>query len=399
MQVPLSDFGVSVEVRDADCVSIRRETPAPDLVDVAAAVFDALDRPRSFPAFRRALTPDDQIAVVVDERLPQLGLIVSEVLAYVVGAGVDPSAITLVSAPGAAQRWIDDLPDAFQNVRTEIHDPADRKAVAYLATTRKGHRVYLNRAVVDADQAIVVSGCRFDPMTGRFDGACALFPALSNADTIKDTDRFLSMKAPNSAAWPLQEEATEIAWLLGVPFLLHVIEGAGEGVAHMVGGTVESAPECRRLLDERWRVRVERPAQTVVVTLGGDPARHDFETLARAALCASRVVEPNGRIVLLSRANPRLSQGIELMHGTDSPAVAARRVQEHLPADRVAALQWLEAARHAGLYLLSGLADDIVEEMFATPLQQARQVQRLLDVPGSCLFLDDAHKMLAEVEQ
>jgi nickel-dependent lactate racemase len=398
MRVELADFDVSVDVRDADCVSTRRSASAPNVDDVGAAVRDALDRPHKFPPLRRALTPDDQIAVVVDERLPQLGAVVSEVLAYVVETGIDPAAITLVGAPGSLQPWVDDLPDQFQNVRTEIHDPAERKAVAYLASTRKGRRVYLNRTVVDADQAIVVAGCRYDPAFGRVDGAGALFPALSDADSIKDANRFFSMAAPDAAQWPLREEAAEIAWLLGVPFLLHLIEGAGDGVSAVVGGTVEAASECQRLLDERWRVSVPRPAQTVIASLGGDPSRHDFEGLARAALGASRVVEPNGRIVLLSRAHPKLGESIELMSGTDNPAVASRRVQERLPADRTAALQWLEAARQAGLYLLSELPDDTVEEMFATPLQQARQVQRLLDVPGSCLFLDEADKMLAVVE-
>jgi nickel-dependent lactate racemase len=398
MQVELADFGVSVEVRDADYLTIRRGPIAPNVDDLTASVRDALDRPRSFPPLRRALTPDDQIAVVVDDRLPQLGIIVSEVLAYLVEAGIEPGAITLVGAPGSTQPWVDDLPDRFQNVRTEIHDPTDRKAVAYLASTRKGRRVYLNRTVVDADQAIVVAGCRYDPAFGRLDGAGVLFPSLSDADTIKNATHYFSMAPPDAASWPLQDEAAEVAWLLGVPFMVQVIEGTGEGVSAVVGGTVESSPECQRLLDERWRVSLPRPAQTVVVTVGGDSVRQDFETLARAALCASRVVEANGRIVLLSRANPRLGESIELMSGTDNPAVAARRVQERQPAGRSAALQWLEAARHAGLYLLSQLPDETVEEMFAAPLQQARQVQRLVDVPGSCLFLDEAQKMLAVVE-
>ena len=55
---------------------------------------------------------------------------------------------------------IDELPDEFQDVRTEIHDPGKREALAYLATTRRGRRIYLNRTVVDADQSIVVAGCR-----------------------------------------------------------------------------------------------------------------------------------------------------------------------------------------------------------------------------------------------
>lgn len=387
---------MTVEV--ADRVAVHRGAIAPNLADIPAAVRDALDKPRNFPPLRRALTPDDQIAIVVDDRLPQLGAIVATVLTYLTEVGIDPGSITLIGAPGSTQPWIDDLPDDFQNVRTEIHDPDDRKAVAYLASTRKGRRVYLNRTLVDADQSIVIAGCRFDSTFGRFNGACALFPTLSDAETRADANRFLSMAAPDGHNWPLHEEAAEIAWLLGVPFMLHLIEGEGNGVAHLVGGTVESAPECQRLLNDRWRLRVDRPARIVVATLGGDSARQDFEAISRAALCASRVVEPDGRIAILSKATPHLGESAELLRGTDNPAVAARRIQERQPADRVAALQWLEGARHAGLYLLSNLPDESVEEIFATPLQQARQVQRLVDAGGSTLVLEEADKMLTTVE-
>ncbi len=49
--------------------------------------------------------------------------------------------------------------------------------------------------------------------------------------------------------------------------------------------------------------------------------------------------------------------------------------------------------------MLSGLADEVVEELFATPLQHAGQLQRLLDDSGSYLFLEDAHRALAVVEE
>jgi hypothetical protein len=45
--------------------------------------------------------------------------------------------------------------------------------------------------------------------------------------------------------------------------------------------------------------------------------------------------------------------------------------------------------------LLSGLPAEAVEALFTTPMQHARQVQRLLDAGGSCLVLPDAHKLLA----
>jgi nickel-dependent lactate racemase len=391
----LSDFGVSVEVSDANVVAGRRAPVAADVADLSAAVQAAMEQPRSFPPLRRALTPDDHVAVVIDERLPQLGLMVGRVIAYLTEAGVNPTAITLVSAAGSRQEWVEDLPDSAQDVRTEIHDPVERKAVAYLASTRAGRRVYLNRTVVEADQSVILAGCRYDAALGLHDGAGALFPALCDAETQRSTAGMPSLAVGGDTG--VHAEATEVAWLLGVPFMVQVVEGNGENVAHVLGGTVESIPEIRHLLQDRWRVKFDRPAQTVVATMTGDPLRHDFELVSRAALNAARVVEPGGRIILLTRANPALGQAGDVIRNTDNVGTAMRRLKEDQPSEQAAALQWLEAAKHASLYLLSDLPEETVEEMFATPLQHARQAQRLLDAAGSCLFLNDAHKALAVV--
>ena len=55
-------------------------------------------------------------------------------------------------------------------------------------------------------------------------------------------------------------------------------------------------------------------------------------------------------------------------------------------------------ARQARIFWLSGLPGEVVEEMFATPVENLQQVQRLIGASGSCVFLNDAHKTLALVE-
>src|SRR5262245_35344160 len=133
-------------------VGTHRHPPAPLLPDPAEAVRRALEEPLGFPALRRALTPDDHVAVVVDERLAGLASLVAPVLEHLASAGVRPEAVTLLCpAPAASQPWVEELPDDFQDVRVEVHDPADRKRLSYLATTRGRRRVYLNRTAVDAD--------------------------------------------------------------------------------------------------------------------------------------------------------------------------------------------------------------------------------------------------------
>jgi nickel-dependent lactate racemase len=397
MQVALSDFGTTVDVPEGTLIMPRRARPVPQIADVAGAVREALETPRNFPPLRRALTPEDRITVVVDDRLPQLGAMVNEILKYLTEAGVVSDSITLLSPPHARQAWIDQLSDSYQEVRTEVHDPADKQRLAYLASTRRGRRIYLNRSLVDADQTIILAGNRYDPQFGIADATSLVYPGLSDADTLRDTARQLSMDRPVEQATPLHNEAEEVIWLLGVPFFIHVIGGEGDSVAHVLGGTVESAPEAVRLLNESWHVTVDRPAHTVVALIKGSGAQQDFASLAQAALAASRVVEARGRIVFLTHSNPGISEGMAYLRQADNPAVAARIVQERQPADRVALLEWLHAAGRAELYLLSDMDESVVEELFATPLQDARQVQRLLDLAPSSLFLEDGQKVLAVV--
>src|SRR5262249_3436229 len=95
----------------------------PMIADVAGAIRAALETPRNFPPLRRALTPEDRISVVVDDRLPQLGAMVNEILKYLTEAGVVSDSITLLSPPHSRQAWIDELSDAYQDVRSEVHDP------------------------------------------------------------------------------------------------------------------------------------------------------------------------------------------------------------------------------------------------------------------------------------
>src|SRR5262245_13182592 len=85
-----------LDVGDDRIVPLRRDPVAPPVADPVAAVRDALERPHDFPALRRALTPDDHLAIVVDEHLAQLPELLTAVLEHVAQAGVGASAITVV---------------------------------------------------------------------------------------------------------------------------------------------------------------------------------------------------------------------------------------------------------------------------------------------------------------
>lgn len=398
---------LALEVPDDRLVAVRRQPAAPP-VDPTAAVHAALEAPLGLPSLRRALIPDDHVVIVVDEQLPRLAELLTPLLEHIGSAGVAAEAITLLCAPSASrQPWLDDLPDEYQEARLEVHDPRDRKKLSYVATTRHGRRVYLNRTAIDADQIIILAGRGYDPRLGYSGAEGALFPVLSDEETRQELAGELSLAVPGQGSWVVQKEAAEVVGLLGMPFLVEIIEGAGDDISHVHAGLMgPNSPVGRslrdtgqRLLDARWRMTLARPADLVIAAVGGDPTRHTFAELARAATCAARVVRPHGRIILLSQARPEPGPGFELLRQADEPDQAIEWLREQKPADLPAAFAWASAAQHAQLVLLSELSAETTEELFATALEHAGQVQRLLRDGGAVIILNDAHKTLALVDE
>lgn len=379
----------------------RIELPSPASAPGASPrelVRNALEKPFGFEPLRRALTPDDRVTVVLDPGLPHAADLLAGVLEHLGTAGIAPAAVTVLTPPGSDQQWVEVLPDEFADVTAETHDPTDRKKLAYLATTKVGRRVYLNRTLVEADFNILLTGRGYDPLTGYAGAECAVFPELSDAETQAEFAGSFSSDAPEADPWPVRAEAAEIAWLLGTPFLVQVIPGEGDTVQEVVAGLLESSAEGIRRQDARWRHTITDRPDTVVATISGDPGRVTFLDLAKAAACAARVVRKGGRVAILTAAGPVLGAGAELLRRLGDPATAKKVLAKEKPDDGAACYLWTFAARRASLFLASAYLDDVTEELFATPIREPGELQRLIDAGGRVLVIPDADKALVVVE-
>src|SRR5262249_55095492 len=112
-------------------------------------------------------------------------------------------------------------------------------------------------------------------------------------------------------------------------------------------------------------------------------------------LAASRLVRPGGRIVLLCDVAPELGAGMDLVVRAEGPEEALLAVRKAAQPGSGPALSWARAAGHARVSLLSRLPGQTVEDLFASPLEEAGQVQRLVGGGGECVVLQDAQRMMA----
>ncbi len=378
-------------------LSVRRDAVATPTASAAELTRAALEQPFGFEPLRRALTPDDRVTIVLDPTVPRVAEVLGEVLAHLGSAGVAPQAVTVLTPSDAFRGWIDELADEYSQVLTETHDPADRNKLAYLASTQAGRRIYLNRTLVDADFAIVLTGRNYDPLTGYGGAEAAVFPALADEEARTGFAGQFSAAAVGGELWPARAESLEVLRLLGLPFLVQVIEAGGDDVQDVIVGLPDSSAEGVRRQDARWRSEVDEEADTVIAAVSGDAGRITFLDLAKAAATAARVVRKGGRIAVLTTAAPELGEGAMFLRSLDGPSGARKLLARMKPADWPAAWLWAFAARNHSLYLASAYPDEVAEELFTTPIRTQTEVQRLIDVGGKVLLIPDAHKAMIEV--
>jgi nickel-dependent lactate racemase len=379
-----------VEVPAEKRVELRRQDAAASQLSMHDQVRDALEKPFRFEPLRRALTPDDRVVIVVDETLPNVAEAVTAILEHLATAKIPSEAVTLLTLPGAqASGWIDELPDEFADVRTEVHDPADRKKLAYLATTKGGRRVYLNRTFLEADFTILLTGRRYDPIFGYAGAETTVFPLLSDEET-RSVHRTIQRRGVAT-----DPEAVEVAGLIGSAFFVQVIDDGAKALA-VVGGLQYSTAEGASRQDAHWRADVAERPDTVVAVVS-DP-RATFADVAMAVFNVTRAVPPGGRIVVVAPPVALDGEGVTILRRHDEPTDAIKALAKAKPADWVACHLWAKAATRTRLFL-ANVDDDTAEELFATRVGNDRELQRLIDAAERVAVVPAADRTLLMVDR
>lgn len=378
------NYGVKsaiVQIEPAKLLKVRRHAEPTSVGDPVAILAASLEAPTRFPSLWRALTPDDHVALVVDENVPELESLVPPIIDHIGKAGVRPGQVTVVLRTNADRP---DLENAWPGVVVETHDPSDRNRLSYLATTKGGRRIYINRSVGEADQIIVLAEVRFHEPATRM-----LFPALSDQETIDD----VSHESHDLAV----KETKEVAWLLGLPFFIQVIAGPGDSVGNIISGPFDTRVEASQQLREFWHVETDRLADLAIVSLGGEPATQTTTDLDRAMANAGRVVKSGGIIVLMSQSPPQFDDAFRMIQEASSTDHAHKMVHQFANKESHAARQWLKSVKDHRVMIFGDWQENIVEELFATHIQSVPQLQRIIEGAESCIYLPDGQRIHAAV--
>ena len=390
---------IGLDVRDDCLVELCGGTPSRAIEDVAGAVTEAIESPIAFPALRHAIVSGDHVAIVLDRGIPRPADVLGPVLECLADAGVQRHDTWIVEIPPADPRNALPPDGVPPEIRLVQHDPLDRNRLSYLASTKAGTRVYLNREVVDADLVVLVGRVDYDPILRYRGTASSVFPGLADAAAQQVFRSQISKPITANSQIAARQESDEVAWLLGVQFAVQVVIGQhNEIVAVLAGHGPDVQREAQRSLDSCWKQTAPRRVDLVIAAIGGAPQRQGFDELGAALESAAKLVQEGGHVAVLSAIDAEPGKTLQTARQLQDSAKALEHVRRHPNEDAISTWQIVRCCQNTRMYLKSRLADELVEDLGMTPVASAAEVQRLVNQATSCIILKDAELARVSVE-
>lgn len=391
-------------VYDADPARVLAIHTGPPKCDTLAEdLRTALATPLDFPPLEQLCIPGDHVLLALDRHTPASADLIAGIWQVLEHRGVQAEGLQILQPVALGGAPLVDprtgLPEAIrEQVRWATHDPTNSRQQAYLATTARGERIYLDRDATDADVVISVGAIAYDPVLGFRGTSSVFYPGLSTTDAISRARGEGHSELGPDDERPLRQSIDEIAWLLGTQFTVQVIPGAGTSAAAVLAGASDSVfRQGKRLLEDWWCVRLPERAETVVVAVDADCAGHGWEQLGAALATARNLVAKGGKIIVLSGLQAEIGDGMTMIRQSRSPRNALQPIRQNSPLDMIPATQVATAADWCHVYLLSRLADDVVEELFMTPLASDREATRLLEASPPGVFIGSAQHAYGKI--
>ena len=281
------------------------------VADSRGEIEKALSRPLGTRRLSELSKEGDKVAIVVDDatRATPSYLMVSALLDELNGVGVKDEDVSIVFGCGSHRAVkLDEKErilgkDIPKRVETVSHDCRSGDPV-FLGKTSFGTKVYVNKTFAEADVKILTGDINLHYYAGYGGGRKSVLPAVSSTETIQHNHAMLLH--PRAATGvlegnPVHEDMTEAAKLAEVDFVLNIVMNSKQELVRAFAGDLEQPfHEGVKLVDEMYKVPIERKADIVVVSSGGHPLDIDLFQAYKGIDNAIEATKRGGVIVLVA---------------------------------------------------------------------------------------------------
>jgi len=281
----------------------------PGVADPQAEIERALNEPIGTKKLREIAKAGDKVAIVVDDatRATPSYLMVPLLLDELNRAGVKDEDVTVIFGCGShravkpeeMEKLVGE--EVLKRVKTISHNYKSGDQV-FLGKTSFGTKVYVNKVFAEANVKVLTGDVELHYYAGYGGGRKSVLPAVSSAETIQRNHAMLLHPKAKTGVLdgnPVHEDMVETAKLAKVDFILNIVTNSKRELVQAFAGDLEKAfYEGVRLVDEMYKVPIERRADIIVASSGGYPYDIDLFQAYKGIDNALDAVKRGGVIVL-----------------------------------------------------------------------------------------------------
>lgn len=298
VRIPTRNFLGSIEPKEKSGV-----------IDPKVEIKRAISQPIGSKQLRQIAKVGDKVAIVVDDatRATPSYLMIIPLLDEINVAGVKDEDITVIFGCGSHRPVTPNEKtkllgkEALERVRTISHKYKAEDQV-FLGKTSHGTKVKVNKTFAEADVKVLAGDINLHYYAGYGGGRKGVLPAVSSFETIQENHALLLHHKAATGVLnenPVHEDMMEAAKLAKVDFILNIVTNSKNELVKAFAGDMEQAfLEGTKLVDEMYKVPIEKRANIVAVSAGGHPHDINLYQASKAIHNALGAVKRRGVIVL-----------------------------------------------------------------------------------------------------
>ncbi|MEJ2271260.1 MAG: nickel-dependent lactate racemase [Candidatus Bathyarchaeota archaeon] len=283
----------------------------PKVEDPNAEIIRALNNPIGTKKLSEIAKENDKVTIVVDDatRATPSHIMIIPLLNELNKAGVKDENITVIFGCGSHRSVNQEEKEkllgkeAISRVKTISHNHKAEDQV-FLGKTSHGTNVRVNKIFAEADLKILAGDINLHYYAGYGGGRKGVLPAVSSSETIQQNHALLLH--PKAATGvlnenPVHEDMMEAAKLVNVDFILNIVTNSKNELIRAFAGDIEQAfLEGTKIVDEMFKVSIDKRASIVIVSAGGHPFDINLYQASKGIHNALEAVKRKGIIILIA---------------------------------------------------------------------------------------------------
>ncbi len=312
--------GLEVQLPDERVAAVLHMNPAVPLANPSDSVLQALRQPLGAPPLRALARGKRTACVVVSDitRPVPNRLILPPLLEELHAGGMPEQGVTILVGTGIhraneGEELVEmlgpDLPRRYHVLNHVARDPSSHTS---LGRTSRGTPVEVDSRYLQAGLKIVTGLIEPHLMAGYSGGRKGICPGICSTATMQVMHGLRLLDSPKATYGiiegnPFHQEATEIAAMAGVDFLLNVtLEEKRNLTGVFAGGLKEAFAAGVAFAEKAVKVPIARPTEVVLTTSAGYPLDATYYQAIKGVKGALPAAKAGGTIVCAAECSEGL---------------------------------------------------------------------------------------------